>query len=321
MANISISEAYLLGIWVESVLYGINVVLVCSCLFVLTRGKRVQDIEKTFVGVVAFQFLLSTASVALGLRVIIVAFIKRPPDEIDAYIRDISNPLRVAKTTFSTMNSIVNDIVLVWRVYCVWWRNWRVVTFPIVLVFATAACGAGQLIEFVRAGELHNLYLKSLKQWTESLYVASILTNVLGTGLIAFRILTMLHIGFLGPAVYKRLLTLIIESGMIYSFVLTLGAILYLIGNNSFYIVYETFAQVSSIIPTMILLLVGLKRTTTDQYRVSTEEASTEFVQHRRQTMITATMDSDGPIAFTDRPQNVIESEFMTLPYHNKDDT
>jgi hypothetical protein len=48
---------------------GINLVLVCSCPFVLAKGKKRAEIKMGFVVVVVFQFLLSTTSAGLGLTV------------------------------------------------------------------------------------------------------------------------------------------------------------------------------------------------------------------------------------------------------------
>jgi hypothetical protein len=156
-----------------------------------------------------------------------------------------------------------------------------VATLPVILLFTTAsessilvlnlspliqtnpACGIGQLTEFIRSGLLHNIHTKGLERWSESLYTASIATNVIGTGLIAFRIWyfhwhnvfaslfliyttrSILRLGVLGKGTYKRVLTLVIESGMMYSIFLTLEILLYLVGNNGFYVVYESLAQIS----------------------------------------------------------------------------
>jgi hypothetical protein len=46
-----------------------------------------------------------------------------------------------------------------------------------------------------------------------------------------------------GLAAYSLVLTMIIESGFIYSAVLLIGLALYMTGSNTFYIVYEQFGQ------------------------------------------------------------------------------
>lgn len=61
-----------------------------------------------------------------------------------------------------------------------------------------------------------------------------------------------------------QVLVLIIESGMIYSAALIIEISCYFSGSNSFYIVYDPIAQLTSIVPTMILLLVAFKQTSSD---------------------------------------------------------
>lgn len=86
--------------------------------------------------------------------------------------------------------------------------------------------------------------------------------------------------GGLGVA---KILVLVIESGMIYSAALIIEIACYFAGSNAFYILYDPIAQLTvspvhsfspcsslsfrhgqSIVPTMILLLVGFRQTSND---------------------------------------------------------
>lgn len=61
-----------------------------------------------------------------------------------------------------------------------------------------------------------------------------------------------------------KILVLIIESGMIYSAALIIEISCYFSGSNAFYIVYDPIAQLTSIVPIMIILLVAFKQTSSD---------------------------------------------------------
>lgn len=61
-----------------------------------------------------------------------------------------------------------------------------------------------------------------------------------------------------------KILVLVIESGMIYSAALIIEIACYFAGSNAFYILYDPIAQLTSIVPTMILLLVGFRQTSND---------------------------------------------------------
>jgi hypothetical protein len=141
MASLTLDKAYLVGAWLESLFYGlsyltppnyrsdahtgINVVLFCACLYILFSGRNRAEVEKTFLAVLVTQFLLSTASLALGMRVrgeifylwalakqkeisqmIVVGFIKYGgiPGATLEYMADFSNPLRRAKIVTISVN-------------------------------------------------------------------------------------------------------------------------------------------------------------------------------------------------------------------------
>jgi len=265
MAPMGFDEAYIIALWTETFLYGVNSVLVWACLFVLTCMRRETSSNKFLIAIVIIQYLVSTTDISLGLVRGIVAFIDDAgqPDGPTTYLMNVTSPLNIAHLMLSCTNSILNDCVIVWRCYHVWGKNYKVIIFPVLLVIATLACGIGQGISFRTAREGHNEFNNQIQPWVEAFSLVTLATNVVGTSLIAFRIWSVLRIRSVGPS-YSRLLILLIESGMLFSASLVIGLVLYLLRTVSFFIVYAMYCQLSSIIPTMILLLVGLKLTSND---------------------------------------------------------
>jgi len=285
MAHIPLDKVYLIALWLEALFYGINFVLFWGCLFVLTYRKRSAEINKVVVATAICQYLLSTADVSLGLERLITGFIRlrAQPDGPTIYFSTIPDPVRVARVLIITMNSVLADSILVWRCYHVWGKSWKAVAFPAVLVLATAVCGVGQGISFARARPDSSIFSPDILRWNTSLFATTLVTNLTGTGLIAFRVWTLLCVNSSGPAYYRRVFNMVIESGMIYSAVLVIGLGLYLTGSNAFYVVYEQFGQLTSIIPTTILLLVALKLTSNDIHSgMSKATASTLAFRNRR---------------------------------------
>jgi len=143
------------------------------------------------------------------------------------------------------------------------------VTFilPIVLIIASAICGFGQAVIFAEARNTHSAFGSQLEIWNGLLFSLSLTSNLVVTSLIAMRIwwvgrqINPLHESTFK---YRRILTLVIESGAIYSSALIIEIALYFLNNNAFYIIYDPIAQLTAITPTMIIVMTSLGLTSRD---------------------------------------------------------
>ncbi|KAJ3975776.1 hypothetical protein EV361DRAFT_431448 [Lentinula raphanica] len=289
-AQIPLDRAYLTAIWLETLFYGINFLLFFSYLFIV-RYKRRTSLSKIIVGVAIMMFLFSTVHVSLGFYRLIEGFIVlRTPIE---FFSDVSIPANVAKVTIHTVNSILGDSIMVWRCYNVWGQRWLPSILPILLIIASAVCGFGQAVIFAEARTTHSAFGSNLERWNGSLFSLSLATNVVVTTLIATRIwwvsrqINPLHDSAFK---YRRVLILVIESGAIYSSALVIEITLYFLNNNAFYIIYDPIAQLTAIVPTIIIVLTSLGLTSADlnseeqlatRNRMSALESRPQFVTGR----------------------------------------
>jgi len=310
----NLNEPFLIGVWLESLFYGINLVLSSACLFLLTREKRAVGI----ILLPVIQFLLCSVSVSLALRIIIVAFIERSGNAAIAYLSDFSSPLLVTKVVTISVNSTITDGVLVWRVYCVWGKSWRVAAFPIVMLIASSATVIGQAQAFARYGRLQNVYMSVLARWNYSIFIISTISTVVNTGLIVYGIWSRIKYSRGGPIKYWRLVALVVESGLIYLLVQIICLCLYTTGHSSFVIVYEVFAQLTSIIPTIILIFVGLRSTVADEW-VATHHRDTSLPDSQHLRTISASTVTR-PFCFEDAPSCDIELPFKVPLYQDQKD-
>ncbi|KAH8104660.1 hypothetical protein BXZ70DRAFT_606660 [Cristinia sonorae] len=265
--GILLDKAYLTAIWLETLFYGINFVLFWACMFVLIVKRRTPTVNKRLVAIAIAMFVMSTVHVSLGFQRLIEGFIhlRDAPGGPAAFFSDVSIPANVVKVGLHTVNSVVGDSVVVWRCWLVWGRDWKICVVPILLVAASAVCGFAQTVYFARAKALHSAFAHILQVWNGSLFSLSLATNVTVTLLISVRVWYMLReFGGTKSFRYSRVLLIIIESGMIYSVALICEITLYFLNNNAFYIVYDPIAQLTAIVPTMILVLAGLELTSND---------------------------------------------------------
>lgn len=266
MAQIPLDKAYLTAIWLETLLYGVNTTLSWTCGYFLLKKKA--KTPWIMLAVVTLQWLISTVHVSLGFTRLVYAFIyyRDEPGGPEGYLTNISIPSNVAKVFIHTLNSAVGDSVVVWRCYLVWGRSWKIVTLSLVLLCGFIVAGIGQTYHFANGQAIHSAFVHTLTIWNGLVFSFSLATNLTATSLIALRVWHVFRMisGVASSLGAAKVLVLVIESGMIYSAALIIEICCYFSGSNSFYIVYDPIAQLTSIVPTMILLLVALKQTSSD---------------------------------------------------------
>jgi hypothetical protein len=299
-ADIPLDKAYLTAIWLETLFYGMNFVLFFSCLYAI-RYKRKTPLNKFTLSMAIIMFLFSTVHVSLGFQRLIFGFIylRNQPGGPAAFFSNVSIPANVAKVCIHTINSVLGDSIVVWRCYHVWGKNLAVCAFPVLLIFGSAACGFGQTYYFAIAKTTHSAFNSRLERWLVSLFSISLCTNVVVTSLVAFRIWYLIKCmnvyseGSLHTSRYWKVVRLIIESGAIYSAALVFEITFYVLHSNAFYIVYDPIAQLTGIVPTMIIMMSTLGLTADDTKTVTSKPTLLKSLGSRGLLFRTATADSE----------------------------
>ncbi|KAN0073829.1 hypothetical protein V8E55_012083 [Tylopilus felleus] len=125
----------IIGIWVETVLYGICV-MYGLCMFVLLREGKVPTLRLVLIVMASILFLLCTVHVGASLQQLLDAFIYAPadvPDYSTTYWLNFDSTPRVLKDNLY--------VTLIWRLYVVFMCDWKVVVFPIILAACCMGCG------------------------------------------------------------------------------------------------------------------------------------------------------------------------------------
>ncbi|KAI9573451.1 hypothetical protein HD554DRAFT_2167056 [Boletus coccyginus] len=126
----------MIGIWVETVLYGINCVMYVLCMLILVRGGKAPTLRWVLVMMSTILTLLATVHVAASLQQLLDAFVYAPadvPDYSTTYWLDYSvTPMVIKDYLYDTL-VFAQDFILIWRLYVVFMGDWRVIVFPIVL--------------------------------------------------------------------------------------------------------------------------------------------------------------------------------------------
>ncbi|KAJ7466901.1 hypothetical protein FB451DRAFT_1259467 [Mycena latifolia] len=222
-------------LWVGTLFYGIYCVLFCICIYILLHRPR-NRANTIFLVTAITLFTLATVQTVFNLVMGAseIDGIDVPYDQIDT-----------ANTMIYVVNNVVADGLVIYRCYSIWDRNVYVVILPMILLIITSVIGWDILLPL------------------DPFFGLSLATNVLVTALTAGRIWWICRKAraYLKTDLQKRYvssISILVESGVIYG----ASVLIYLILGASASIVqepiFEMLAQIVGIVPTLIIVRVGL---------------------------------------------------------------
>jgi len=164
---------------------------------------------------------------------------------------------------------IVADSLVIYRCYVVWGFSIKIIILPLILLIATSVCAYIAVFNFSQIHPGQNVFAINIAEWGTALFSLSLATNIIVTFLIAGRIwwISRKACKLLGKEIrrkYNHTVAIVLESGAIYSVSLMTLLILYCSKTNAQYIVYDALAQIMGIVPTLIIVRVGLGLSTQD---------------------------------------------------------
>ncbi|KAF8896594.1 hypothetical protein BD779DRAFT_1668355 [Infundibulicybe gibba] len=256
---ITIEESKLLAIFIQTLLYGAYVVLfVMTCWVLISRRPREQPIHKTMLVIAIAMFVLATMQLITNYIRIIRAFTQWPGGP-KAYFGRFSEFTQLFGSTLYIAQTLVGDGILLYRCYIVWNSRFRIIAFPTLLLAGSTATGVGILYSFSQLTPETKIFVPQLKKWIISFFSLTLVTNIICTSLIAFRIWYVNHqcTAFSSRSL-RPVLRLVIESGAIYSITLLVLLILYKTHSWFQYVVVDAVSPIIGLVFTMIIVRIGL---------------------------------------------------------------
>ncbi|KAJ7924222.1 hypothetical protein B0H13DRAFT_1864097 [Mycena leptocephala] len=263
MANDDIQTATLISLFVESILYGLFILLfVFSISILLGKKKQGMRINKPMVSASIIMFILSTVHLGVDLRRAMDTFLHGES------IAAVNTASYIVKSTAYYLQTVTGDGFMLFRVYLVWNADNRA-CLPIFVCFITSvAMGIVTIHEFARVSPSDPVFVKP-HNWIVSFFSLTLFTNFSCTLLIAGRIWWInRQAGSAAEKISGRKLgptiIIIIESGAIYSACLIILLSLYASGSYAQYIVLDGVVQVvlgsslQGVVFSLIIVRVGL---------------------------------------------------------------
>ncbi|KAI9573362.1 hypothetical protein HD554DRAFT_861945 [Boletus coccyginus] len=259
----------MIGIWVETVLYGVNCVMYALSMLILLRGSNIATLRWVLVVTSTILILLATVHVGASLQQLLEAFVYAPADVPDYYstiywLNDDAT-LSVLKYIIYETLVFVQDFIIIWRLYVVFMYDWRVIVFPMILVAVSIGTAYSGTAISARPGfDWHDSVVFGL---VTSAWVLDITLNVSVTMAIAGRLwwigrtaASMTRTNRYALSVYAT-----VESGAIFTGANIISLALYVSHNFGFPTALNVSSQVATLTPLLIIVQVGL----TDQHRSS----------------------------------------------------
>ncbi|KAJ7037807.1 hypothetical protein C8F04DRAFT_1329070 [Mycena alexandri] len=272
MEDFPITEAQILGLFLESVFWGIYLITFFLCLRSLLftpnyELKRFSEINWPMLVVTLLMCVLATLDVAVGLLHNIQAFVLyNGPGGPTQEFSNISDWINVVKGFDIILQTILGDGMLIFRCWVVYGKSWLVVAFSLLLYLGSGVCGA-MILRIEGTLRLHVLITgaSSIKPLILSFWVLTIVQNILTSALLIFRIWrvdqqnTQFVYGGTGSSDKKRqsqlrrVIRVILESGLLYTTMAFLSFVTFAVNSNSTYGVSDVHVQMVGITFNLII--------------------------------------------------------------------
>ncbi|KAJ7692921.1 hypothetical protein B0H17DRAFT_1179207 [Mycena rosella] len=240
----------------ELFLYGIYVVLFCSCIRAL-RTCRIPH-RRLLLAAVSVIFVCCTLHAALQL--VNAAELMTSLLHHSKLAARRWDQVNIVMGALYVTSNLIADSIFIYRCYGIWNFRKRIICVPIVLLIATGCLGYASVIMCGLEGLAEFLFVT----WLFPLSVIfTLMTNAMLMALTAGRIWWIARgaRAIMGPAVvrrYRTVIAIILESGVLYCTPGLLYLIFLAVSPASTVVIFAALAQVVGIAPTIIVVRVGL---------------------------------------------------------------
>ncbi|CCM01517.1 uncharacterized protein FIBRA_03573 [Fibroporia radiculosa] len=276
MAQIGLISAELATVCSESFLYGIFFVLAVVSMYLLWmrhRDLRGPSGHRGFhsgswTSVLAFLLAVVLIFVSTTLHWIIAvirvfnAFVNYEGGTMPiAYYGNLSRPTEVIQSGALVFTAVVNDAMMIYRLWVVWSHRTSIVIFPLCTLLGLIACGIGLIYQFTRFKVGQDVFISALGRWLTSDAVFTLCTNLYCTVMIAWRI-WRINSTLKGMRTRSShlmsVLAIIVESSALYTVWTVFFLATYESGSNLQFVSIETLAMIAGISFMLINVRVGL---------------------------------------------------------------
>ncbi|KAJ6598008.1 hypothetical protein B0H10DRAFT_735018 [Mycena sp. CBHHK59/15] len=262
--SLPLDKAGIISTALEGVLYGFSVLMFITTLWILLRGRKYAQVNRTMVVVSCLLLTLSTIHIVVDVKRIysgLVLFRDSYPGGPPAWFANGSDPSFVFKNAVYSFQTALGDGVVIYRCYMVWRSIW-IIIFPMIMWVTVAITATGCVYTLSQpAADSGDIFAQRTGQWITSFYSTTLVCNFTATALLAYRLWTIdrnVHGSRVGRGVTIPVLMVIIDAGALYSVTLLAALLCFVSKSNGQYVVLDMVTPIISIAFYMVILRVGI---------------------------------------------------------------
>ncbi|KIK48622.1 hypothetical protein CY34DRAFT_785894 [Suillus luteus UH-Slu-Lm8-n1] len=254
--------AVTMSLTLECILYGISIFMFLGTICALTHNRHMHDIDRPSLVVAVLLLILSTAHVVVNIFRAEDGLVKHRdifPGGPTAFFADVSQSTYLIKSALYVMQTLLADGII-YRCYVVW-QSARVIILPCILWCSVAVTGVHAVYSCSQSSR--SIFAAELARWIEVFLVSTIATNLLSSGLLAYRIWLVERSASTMRTQETSLmpiLRVLVDSAVLYTAVLFPALICFLFSNTGEVVVVDMAMPIMSIAFYMVLVRIAINR-------------------------------------------------------------
>ncbi|KAG2144641.1 uncharacterized protein EDB93DRAFT_1087542 [Suillus bovinus] len=302
LAGIPMDSAAIMSSVLEGILYGFSVLMYLGTIWTFTYTQHMQDVNRPIAVVASLLFMLSTAHIVVNIIHVERGLVEYRDTFLGgpiAFFADVTQTTFVTKNAIYTLQTLLGDGVVIYRCYVVWQSVW-VIIIPCMMWCGVAASGVCSVYYFSRASmaEIENFFGTRIGHWVATFLASTLATNMLSTGLLAYRIWTIERKVSVICTTKRKvpIFRVLIDAAVLYSAALISSLICFSLWNDGLVVMGDLIVPIVSIAFYMVFIRITTSKS--KQYHLSnvgrgtTETERSRLQQHPMQPLIHRPNDS-----------------------------
>ncbi|KAG2125499.1 hypothetical protein DEU56DRAFT_569486 [Suillus clintonianus] len=277
-----LDAASLMSTILEGILYGFSVLMFMCTMWTLIYSRRTRSINQPIAAVATLMFLLSTVHMVVGIIYVEDGLVKDRdtfPGGPVAFFADLVQEMFVVKNAILVLQTMLGDGVVTYRCYVVWQSVW-VIILPCIMWCGVAAFGICMVYSMSQpqTNNPANVFLDATGDWITTFIVFTIATNLLSSGLLAYRIWTIQRrvSTMSATKVNTRIFRVLVDAAFLYSAAVCCSLIAFVSSSSGMYVMADLVIPVIPIAFYMVFIRIATGRNNQKIYVSTGGPAETE---------------------------------------------
>ncbi|KAG2107875.1 hypothetical protein BD769DRAFT_1366085 [Suillus cothurnatus] len=262
--GIPMDSAEIMSTVLEGIFYGFSVLMFIGTIWALTCKRHIRDINRPITAVAVLLFALSTAHIVINIirtEEGLVQYLDKFPGKQEAFFADISRESFEIENTIVVLQTLLGDGVVIYRCYVVWQSVW-VIILPSILWCSVAVTGGYSIYSFSHTTSIsRKVFSHETRQWISAFSALTIATNLLSSGLLAYRIWKIernVANSLTTKITTTSILRVVTDAAILYSIALLCTFITLICSNDGPLVMIELLTPIISITFYMVIIRIAM---------------------------------------------------------------